>query len=103
MYVKNKTLVDLKGQPIMSGDVPMTVAVVLVNCALSPTPNGQPRAATDVASRYDLAIRLNNLAEDEQIDIPTDMLAKLKEDMLRVYATIIAGQMLPILDGHQPH
>jgi hypothetical protein len=103
MYVKNRPLVDLAGKSIMSGDVPMTVANVLVNCALAPTANGQPRPQTEVASRYDLALRLNGLAEGEQIDIAPEMIVKLKEDMLRIYATIIAGQMLPILDGHASH
>lgn len=103
MQVKNKQLFDLNGNPIKAGDVELTVAVVLVNCALAPTADGRPRAATDVASRYDLAIRLNKLALDESIEIAVDLMSRLKEDVLRVYATIVAGQMLPIMDGSTTH
>lgn len=99
MKIVNSALVDMTGNVIKSGDVDLTVAIVLVNCALSPTPDGKTRSKSEVASRYDLALRLNALKLGESIDIPVEMVAQFTDDVLRVYTTIIAGQMLPILDG----
>jgi hypothetical protein len=103
MKIVNKLLLDLTGAPIKAGDIDLSIATVLVNCALAPTANGQPRPASEVAGRYDLAVSLHRLKIDESIDISPEMLVKLKEDMLRVYATIVAGQMLPVLDGTVSH
>jgi len=97
--IQNKVLVDLKGEPISAGDVSLTVATVLINCALCAPADNKPRAAKDVAGRYDLAIQLNRLAENEFIDIPVEAAAGLKDDMLRLYATIVSGPMLLVLDG----
>jgi hypothetical protein len=99
LKIVNTALVDMTGNVIKAGDVDMTVAIVLVNCALSATPDGKTRSKTEVASRYDLALRLNVLKLGDSIDIPVEMVARLTDDVLRVYTTIIAGQMLPVLDG----
>ena len=103
MQVVNKPLIDLNKAAIKSGDVELTVAVVLVNCALAPTGNGQQRSPKDIADRYELAIRLNSLKVDESFDITPELMVSLKDDLCRVYATIVAGQMLPIMDGTVTH
>lgn len=103
MQIVNRELFDLNGNPIKSGDIDMTVAVVLVNCALAPTPDGKSRSESDVASRWELALRVNKTAVGESFDVAPELIVKLKEDVLRVYTTIIAGQMLPILNGNAVH
>ena len=64
MKITNKVLVDLDGNPIKSGDLELTVANVLVNCALLPAASGQGYAAKEVASRYEAAIALTKLEDD---------------------------------------
>ena len=99
MKFVNKVLIGLEGNPLKSGEVELTSAGVLVNCALMPAEGGRGYSAAVAASRYDAALTLNRLAVGESVDLTLELLASLKQDILRAYTPIVVGQMLPLLDG----
>lgn len=99
MKIQNKRLVDLSGAIIKSGDVELTVAAVLVNCALMPADGGKGYSSSITATRYDTAIQLNRLVVDESIELSIDVISMLLNDVLRAYTPIIAGQVQIALNG----
>lgn len=101
MKIINKQLVDLTGASIKSGDLDLTVAQVLTAAALAPSADPSvPRKPADVAARYALAITLHQLKVDDEFELAVALAVPLRDDMLRIYQTIVAGQMLPILEGN---
>jgi hypothetical protein len=119
MLIKNTALVDLDGKPLTQpkppespptplapGQAPpppettdVTVATILVNCCLTPAEQGRTYSGEKVAARYDIAIQLHRAKIDDSIEVPLDLVADLKKDVLRLYAPIISGQMMPCLEG----
>ena len=113
MQIKNIALVDLDGKPLTqpkqpSGPPvpgkepetdPVTVGSVLVNCCLTPAEQGKTYSGEKSAARYDAAIMFYRAKLDEVVEVPLDLVADLKKDILRLYAPIISGQMMPCLEG----
>lgn len=105
MKIVNRELLDMEGNPIMSGDVTMTVANVLMNCALAQppaSPQGVPQevpSSKESAERYELAVMLGKTGVNESFDLTLDQIAMLDKDLRRIYSTIVAGQILSILNG----
>lgn len=113
MKIINKVLLDLNGDPIpmpgakppKDGEAPdpakqsITVANVLSNCCLAPTETGKPRSNNETIERYDFAVKFHRLAIDESVEITAALATGLQEDVKRLYTTLVAGQMIPLLDG----
>jgi len=105
LIVKNKILVGLDGVALKNNEPgrteeDLTVAKVLVNCCLTPPAAGaQPYSGAKTIARYEGAVRLSRAAADEDVELPLDLVVDLKNDVLRLYAPIIGGQLLPILEG----
>lgn len=106
MQIVNKVLTDLDGKAIPtqtqpgvvpSDDAPsLTVARVLLNAALSPA-QGQPYSPEKNSERYVLAMVLHKLADNETFELSVELAADLKKDIMKMYAPLVAGQMVPIL------
>jgi hypothetical protein len=107
MQLKNSVLVDTRNKPLKQDpndprpDPPlMTVAEVLLSCCLVPAgPGAPPRPAKEVTQRYEAALMLAKLEIGAEFELDLDMVAMLREDMLRVYPVLTAGQMLYKLEG----
>lgn len=108
MKIKNKVLTGLDGEALRvqnnpgippSADAPeLTVAKVLINAALTPAQN-KPYTAPQNVDRYGVALQLNKLPVDDEIEISVDLIAELKGDVIRLYGPLVAGQMVGILNG----
>jgi len=94
MKLKNVALLDLASGPIMLNDAPLTVGTVMINAVLAPTEDNKARPAVDAVRRYELAKRLHLVEKDDPFEIPDDLVKDLGNDVLRLYATIVSGQML---------
>jgi hypothetical protein len=105
--IVNAALVDLEGNnlkvlepnlpPAAQPNAPdLTVARVLVNCALTPAQNA-PFTAEQTAARYDLALRLYKAEIGDEVEVPAELIPALKTDVLRLYAPVVGGQMLKVL------
>jgi hypothetical protein len=105
MKIVNKVLLDLAGNEIKAGDTPMTVANVLMNCALAPRPEAEQGKEADIPSskeateRYELAVMLGKTGVGESFDLTLDQIATLDKDLRRIYTTIVSGQVLSIING----
>lgn len=81
----------------------MTLGDILAFVLLAPPAHGKTYSQHQQVARYDLAITIHKartLAEfGAVVEIDATMAADLKSDIARMYAPIIAGQVLPILDG----
>jgi hypothetical protein len=101
MIVKDKVLVDFDKQPMRTTDGTIwTVRLVLLNACVQPGPvNGPPRSQEEHGQRYALAQQVHAVKEGGEIDIPIDLLAKLRDDVCRLYGTMIAFPMSAILEG----
>ncbi len=75
---------------------PLTLGHVLNVCALSAPSIGQTYTQDIQVKRYQLAI---SLSKEDEVDIDAATAAILKEDVARLYGPIVAGQVLPMLDG----
>ena len=105
MKIVNKALIDLDGNVIRVGDVELTVATVIVGCALAPmaqTPDNKTREEAEIKARGDLAAIVHKAAIGESFDISPEMMVELKKDLRRLFSTLIAWRMLPIMDGDVP-
>jgi hypothetical protein len=103
MKIVNKALTDLDNNVIKAGDIELTVATVIINCALSPmppTPDGKTREEAEIKARGDLAAIVNKAAIGESFDVSPEMVVELKKDLRRLFSTLIAWRMLPIMDGN---
>lgn len=108
MIIKNRVLLDLDEQPIKQQERPgvtpapdasnLTAARVLIQAALTPA-QGQPYDTKKNAARFEAAVALNKLADDGEIDLDKVLIIDLQNDVNRLYAPIVAGQMAAILDG----
>ena len=99
MKIVNKELLDMDDNPMKSGEVNLTVAEVLMNAALAPPENPNvPRKSKEVIERYDLALMLRKVGLNESFDLTVEQAADLQKDVLRMYATIVTGQILKALD-----
>ena len=104
----NSAYRDLDGNPVRippqpglapaESDPELTVAKSLVQAALA-SPVGAPYSAEKSAGRFVLALELHKAKLDEEIEVPSDLIADLKADILRLYAPIVAGQFVTLLDG----
>jgi hypothetical protein len=104
MIVKNKTLVDFDGQPMRTpdGQTIWTVALVLLNAAVQPADNTKPpRSRDDHMMRHLLAKQIHALKDKEgaDIDVPLDLMMPLRDDICRLYGSMIAGPMIAIIEG----
>jgi hypothetical protein len=99
-----KILIDLNGDAL-GGDSPMSLADVLTTALLSaPHPQGSVYPADQTVKRYDLALAINTarkaiMFDQAEVEITADIAALLKADINRLYGPIVAGQVLPMLDG----
>jgi hypothetical protein len=107
MKLKNVVLTQLDGTPapanerVTGTDEVLTLGRVLINAALSPdTANGmKPVNSGDSVARYELAMRLYNTAIDQTFDVKNDLLMRLQNDILRLYAPLISGQIIRLFEG----
>lgn len=107
MKLKNVVLTQLDGTPapanerVTGTDEVLTLGRVLINAALSPdTANGmKPVNSGDSVARYELAMRLYKTAIDQAFDVKNDLLMRLQNDILRLYAPLISGQIILLFEG----
>lgn len=113
---------NLKGDqfpvdPNLPNGIKMVLADVLTNALLAQSyPPGSSYPAGESVKRYSLSLAIYRaqtnapvLVSDEpgerqsgitEVDIDSTMAAALKTDIERMYGPIVAGQVLPILDGN---
>lgn len=87
------------GMVATENDPELTVAKSLVQACLSAAPNGGAYPADKAAARFVLSLELHKAQIDEEIEVPSDLIADLKGDVLRLYAPIVGGQFVHMLDG----
>lgn len=103
---------DITGKPIMAPATPgqeaepMVLADVLVNAVMAPPAPGQSYTSAQQIERYDLGIAVHKartsetgIEDDNEVEVSSDMASALKNDIGRLYAPVVAGQVLPMLDG----
>lgn len=103
----SKKILGLSGEDIPSSAdkpdaPPLTLAIVFTNALLAAPPQqGIPYAPEQTVARYGLALTIRDALKDDEpeIDITADMAVLLKADVNRCYGPIVAGQVLPLLDG----
>jgi hypothetical protein len=108
MKLQNVAFKDLDGNPLRQAkhpSIPATpedpiiyVASVLVNACLAAPANGQQHPNAVSVKRWALAIELHKALPDEYVEVPTDLIADLKNDVNRLYGVIVSGQFLSMLD-----
>jgi len=100
-------LLDLEGGDLKHPETqqPWTVGLVLTTVALGAPAPGTSYNEMEQTARYIIAIDVRDALrlvrdgmEDSAVDIPNDMLTKLKLDIMRTFGPIIAGQMVPLLN-----
>lgn len=82
--------------------VPMILADVLINCALEPPPQGaKPYTREQHVARYEMALGAEKAKKLDPpvIEINSTTAAWIIADVERLYRTIVAGQVIPMLDG----
>lgn len=90
---------DKEGNRVDSPD--LTLADVLINAALTPNQQKTYKESEHVA-RYQLAINTENARSSGKspiIEISAETAAFIKEDIGRLYPSLVAGQVMPLLDG----
>lgn len=101
---------DITGKPIMAPATPgqeaepMVLADVLVNAVMAPPAPGHSYTSAQQIERYDLGIavhkaRIAERGDSIEVEISSQMATSLKDDIGRLYAPVVAGQVLPMLDG----
>lgn len=109
-----RTLSNLDGTPLLvDSNAPAdaqqiwTVGAVFITCLLSaPIPN-QPYPPADNVARYQLALEIQNMLSlirdgiegDEEVAVTAEIAVKLKLDIARLFGPLVAGQVIPLLDG----
>jgi hypothetical protein len=101
MIIKDKVLVDFDKQPMRTNEgMIWTVRLVLMNACVQPSHPAAPiRSFEEHAQRYALAQQIHRTKDGDEIDIPADLLPKLREDVCRLYGTMIAFPMGTLLEG----
>lgn len=101
-------ITDQQGRPVLDAEtkapINMVLADVLINAVMSPPAPGKSYTPSQQIERYDLGIathkaRASCSAETADIEVSSAMAAALKDDICRMYAPVVAGQVLPMLDG----
>lgn len=81
---------------------PYTVAVVLVVAATCAPPAGKIYTKQEQIDRYQLGGRVRAAAahpSNNYIDLTASESVMLQDDITRLFGPILAGQVLPLLDG----
>ena len=109
MQIQNKALIDIDGQfirdqvtpgvPAKDDDPILTVAKVLERAALQPPAQGQSFTDKQNADRYAAAVYLHKVEDYVPFELELDLVTQLKAVVMRSYAPLVAGQMVPILEG----
>lgn len=105
MEIKVSTpLLDLEGQSLLHPETrqPWTVGFILITVALGAPPQGSTYTETESVARYLMAMDIRDAlkkGDGATVDVPPEMLIKLKADVVRSFGPIIAGQMSPLLNG----
>ena len=113
MKINIRTMIkDLKGENISNGGTgpappagwpPLTYGDVFQQVLLSASyPQGSSYTPEQSVARYVLAIAVEKAKspdQDGEIEVSAEMAAILKVDVARSYGPIVAGQILPALDG----
>ena len=109
-----KKLHDFEGNVIKEGEIEYTIGrVLLVALMASPAPGPDGRPIThkneEHVWRFELGAEISNAMrnnaaglEDEadaSVEISSSQATKLQEDVSRLFGTIIAGQVGPMLNG----
>lgn len=104
-------LKDFTGSLLREGDKVWTVGEVLKAASMcAPINSNQaPYSSDEQIKRYQFAFSIHNAEDrarggrlDEEsitVEVTAEMAAKLKIDIARLFGPIIAGQVLPLLDG----
>jgi hypothetical protein len=100
MKIKNKLILGMDGVPVKVDGKPLSTAEVFMNCALAPaaapTPPRQPK---DVMNRFEKATYFKSIETDTEFEIDLDTLTWIRDDMVRIYPVLTAGQVLIALEG----
>lgn len=102
MLFKNVVLTDLDGSVIKQGEEVATLAKILVNAALSNPAQGVKRDAKEVMDRYEAAVEMNKVLDNQEFVVNFSLVSLLREDILRIYPVWMAGQVLSIIDPPKP-
>lgn len=102
----NTVLRDIAGEALKVGtpekSEDMTLAHILIQIALqAPPPGSKGYTPEEQVQRYHLALDSHKAKEVEphEIEVNVKVAAQLREDIARSYGPIVAGQVLPMLDG----
>lgn len=109
MQIHNKALLNLDGKPLREQkqgedepreDAPIiTVAKILERAALAPSLTQTPFTDKQNSARFEAAVYLHKLEIAVPFDLDLDLVSELKVVIMRIYPPMIAGQMVPILEG----
>jgi hypothetical protein len=108
----NTPINNLDGEPLKIGSVTdkdadketkeetLTLGHILINAALTPSSN-KTYSGEEHVTRFQLALTAQKArtAKPSTIEVSAEAAAFIKGDISRVYAPLIAGQVLPMLDG----
>lgn len=109
MQIQNKALLNLDGQPLReqkqgedapADDAPIiTVSKILERAALAPSLTQTPFTDKQNAARFEAAVYLHKLEIAVPFELDRDLVSELTTVIMRAYPPLIAGQMVPILEG----
>lgn len=108
MKIKNVVMYQLDGETpapanetISGKDNVLTLARVLINACLSPDTQGgmRPISAENSVARYDLALTLYKTAVDQFFDVKNEVIQGLYNDVLRLYAPMISGPVIKMIEA----
>lgn len=77
----------------------LTLARVLTHAALSPDSRGMAVPSEEAAARYDLATKLYGTSIEQFFEVSNSLLQKLTSDVCRLYAPLVSGQFVKIVEN----
>lgn len=97
--LKLGSIID-RESPLDKKEEPLLLGHILINAALSPSGN-KTYSGEEHITRFQLAFHTYKAfkATPSTIDLSAEAAAFIKDDIRRIYAPLIAGQVLPMLDG----
>lgn len=86
---------DLDGDPIKDGEKDLTVGRALSGALITAVQGQEDQTPAQAADKYDLAMKLRN---QKEVNLSSEQVTLCKEMVAKVYAPIISGQIVKLLE-----
>lgn len=104
MKIVNRALSDMENNPIMAGDKPVTVALVLMNAALAQLPVDIAKGESlpgnvQQMDDYLTAVEMSRVGINESFELSPEQFVRLSQKLPSLYPPLVAGQVRAIIEG----